>query len=336
MLGLKLSRVRIDRDRKHTTSATVGAGAHMVASLFKAALRLMQPALAPVTATITRLTGTDRSTPSPLSPLDAPLPAGTSRDWLRQALNLLLSITQFAAAVLIFSSQFGDDLFRNPSSQEPPIVPAEYTFGIWSVIFLSSIAYGVYQALPRQRSNDLLRRIGFQTAFAFGCITLWSVATLFDPIRYTVPLFFGALWALISALYQSSHHPRQLTKTERLLVSVPLGVYAAWCTVGTIANTSTSLVGLGYTDLIVGAHAWAVIMLLVAGLISALMTSASRGNLAYAAGIIWALIGIVVANVTERPNAAVALTASVMVVLVGLTLIRTRITTSTQAEAIDA
>jgi hypothetical protein len=43
----------------------------------------------------------------------------------------------------------------------------------------------------------------------------------------TVPLFVGALWGLVSALYRCSHHARPLTRAERLFVVVPLAVYAA-------------------------------------------------------------------------------------------------------------
>lgn len=321
MFNISLRRFRASSDQGGAAAPLVRVLDQMSAPLRRAASGFVQYAKAGLHAAVTRLASSGRATPRPELPADRRAPSSIKRDWLRQALNLLLSITQFAAAALIFSSQFGDDLFRNPDRREPPIVPADYTFGIWAFIFPASIAYGVYQALPHQRTNDLLRRIGFQSAFAFGCITLWSVATLFDPIRYTVPLFFGALWGLISALYQISRAQR-LTTAEQLLVSLPLGVYAAWCTVGTIANTSTSLAALGYTELGAGEQAWAVIMLLAAGLISSLMISASRGNLAYAAGILWALIGIVVANVSQRPNGTVALTALTMAALVGSALVR--------------
>lgn len=256
---------------------------------------------------------------------------GTRHDRLRQIANLLLSIAQFAAAALIFSSQFGDELFYNPASRDPLIVPAGYTFSIWGFIFPASIAYGVFQALPRQRTNALLQVIGWPTAFAFGCITLWSVATLFDPIRYTVPLFFGALWGLIYAVYQLSQQERPLTSAERLFVMLPLSVYAAWCTVGTIANTSTSLAGLGYTEPFVSEYIWAIVMLVAAGTISAFTIRATRGNAAYAGGILWALIGISVANATERSSPAVAITAGVMALLVGLVLIWVRATTAQTA-----
>jgi FtsH-binding integral membrane protein len=246
------------------------------------------------------------------------------RDRLRQGLNLLLSITQFAAAIITFSGEFGDQLFYS-NTREPLIVPASYAFSVWGVIFPASIAYGIYQALPQQRENALLRRIGWWTAFAFGCISLWSPVTLLDPLRYTVPLFFGALGGLIYALYQISQQ-RTLTRAERWLVAAPIGVYAAWCTVGTIANTSTSLFGLGYTDPIFAEQTWAIVMLLVAGLITSFMTTVSRGNLGYALTIIWAFVGIVVANVVDHPNTPVAITAGSMAALLAVVLVRARTT----------
>lgn len=337
MLGISISRVRTAGDRRRGAGGLVRPLVQVITSLRQAVPRLIGRLAAPVIAAATRLTGTERIVDPGIAPGSTATTAdGTRRDRLRQGLNLLLSIAQWAAAALIFSTSLGDELFSNPASQDPLIVPAGYTFGIWALIFPASVAYGLYQALPQQRSNDLLRRIGWHTAFAFGCISLWSVATLFDPLRYTVPLFFGALWGLITALYRGSRHARPLTTAERALVSVPVGVYAAWCTVGTIANTSTSLTGLGYSELMLGQQVWAVIMLLAAGVISSLMITASRGNIAYAAGIIWALIGIVVANVTERSSPGVAFTAMMMAAMVAFALLRALVASGERAEALGA
>lgn len=337
MVGISISRVRTAADRWRSVGGLVGPLVQVIAPLRQAVPHLVRWLAAPVVAAAARFTGTERIVDPGSAPIStATTPDGTQRDRLRQGLNLLLSIAQWAAAALIFSTALGDELFSNPASQDPLIVPAGYTFAIWAFIFPASVAYGVYQSLPQQRTNDLLRRIGWHTAFAFGCITLWSIATVFDPLRYTVPLFFGALWGLITALYRGSRHARPLTNAERAFVSVPVGVYAAWCTVGTIANTSTSLTGLGYTELLLGQSAWAVIMLLAAGVISSLMLTVSRGNIAYAAGIIWALIGIVVANVTERSSPAVAFTAMMMAAMVAFALLRALVASGERAEALGA
>ena len=44
-------------------------------------------------------------------------------------------------------------------------VPANYVFGIWGVIYLLLIGYGIYQALPGQRENQRLRSIDFSLRF---------------------------------------------------------------------------------------------------------------------------------------------------------------------------
>jgi hypothetical protein len=100
--------------------------------------------------------------------------------------------------------------------------------------------------------------------------------------------------------------------------------------VGTIANTSTSLVGLGYTELLLGEQLWAISMLLVGGSISAFTTAATRGSIPYAAGIIWALCGIVVANAGDPWRLNVALIAGAMALVVALALAygRTRAATT--------
>jgi hypothetical protein len=140
-----------------------------------------------------------------------------------------------------------------------------------------------------------------------------------------VPLFFGSLAGLIYALYQLSQLGRPLTLAERLCVAGPLGVFGDWCTVGTIANTSASLFALGYTDPLISEQSWAVIMLIAAGIISAFMTSVTRGNAAYALTIVRALIGIVVANASGARNLVVAVTAASVAALVTLVVLRARL-----------
>lgn len=63
-------------------------------------------------------------------------------------------------------------------------------------------------------------------------------------------------------------------------------------------------------------QAWTVAMLLAAGLIAAAVVWVSRGNAWYAGTIVWALVAIVVANLTRRPDRVVAATAGAMAVMV--------------------
>ncbi len=86
-----------------------------------------------------------------------------THDWLRQGLNVVLSIAQLVAISAAVATDNGAVL-QSRDAAEPPVIPAGYAFSIWSYIYPAAIAYAVYQALPRQRDNALLRRIGWRTA----------------------------------------------------------------------------------------------------------------------------------------------------------------------------
>jgi hypothetical protein len=243
--------------------------------------------------------------------------ATINTDRIRQGLNLTLAIGQMLASILIFSGALGQSLFFDDTRAEPYFLPAGYVFTIWAFIYPASIVYGVYQALPVNRENPLLRRIGFPTAFAFFCIMMWSVVTLFDPLRYTIPCFFGGLVSLIYVIYQISQYKPRLSRNENLTIVWPLSVFAAWCTAGTIANVTTSLYALGVRDFIFPDYVWAVIMLLAAGGLASFATIVTRGNVPYALTIIWALVGIAIAIVERSQNPVAAIFALLMAALVG-------------------
>jgi translocator protein len=247
----------------------------------------------------------------------------TTTDYIRQGLNLVLSIGQVLASILIFTGAFGNQLFfDNPN--EPYFLPADYVFSIWGFIYISAIVYGVYQALPANREHPLLRRIGFPTAFAFFFIMLWSVVTLIDPLRYTIPCFFAALVALIYVIYQISQYKPQLSRNDNLMIVWCLSVFAAWCTAGSIANVTTTLYALGVRDFLMPDYVWAIIMLLAAGGLASFTTLVTRGNTPYALTIIWALTGIAVATVQRGQNIVATVFALLMAAMVAYSVVYAR------------
>jgi hypothetical protein len=71
--------------------------------------------------------------------------------------------------------------------------------------------------------------------------------------------------------------------------------------------------------------AWSIAMLLAAGAIGSWATLATRGNAVYALAIVWAFVGIVVANTIERAeNVPVAVVAGSMAAAVAAALAWTR------------
>ncbi|HEY0602165.1 MAG TPA: hypothetical protein VGD58_04595 [Herpetosiphonaceae bacterium] len=244
-----------------------------------------------------------------------PTVAHGRRDRLRQILNLVFAIGQVVTTYLTVATG-ADDQFSNRTTVDPPIIPAEYTFiVIWSVIYVSTIAYAIYQALPQQRENELLRRIGFWTAAAFAGTSLWLVAAGQNQVWLTAAIFFGILAVLLVAFVQLIRAGVPRSSAERYLVMTPISIYAAWATIGTIANTAAALDSSGWTGTLVAPQLWAIIMLAIAGVIASFVATVSRGNIWYVLTIGWALAGIVVANRGSFPIVSVAAGATGLLVL---------------------
>ena len=92
-------------------------------------------------------------------------------DLARQVANLVGAIFQVGVTAAAGAAIQGA-VDEGPASL---IEPAGYAFSIWALIFILSLGYAVYLAMPSRREDPLLRRIGPFTAGAFFCTGMWSV-----------------------------------------------------------------------------------------------------------------------------------------------------------------
>lgn len=75
--------------------------------------------------------------------------------------------------------EISNTLFKNVL-----IIPANYAFAIWGLIYLGLFAFGIYQALPNQRDEPDLRKTGYLLMIACVAQSIW------------VYLFLSRLFAL--------------------------------------------------------------------------------------------------------------------------------------------
>lgn len=163
----------------------------------------------------------------------------TVNDRLRQTANLIL------APLIWITSSLG---FFVPDARSPGefsdmsdnlLVPASFAFSIWFPIFVGCIAYGVYQAFPRNREIGLFRRTGWWTALGFTLICVWSLITAFAPTSMvqwgTALVFVPALLAFAVATVRLSRH-HGLTKGRRWLVLAPISLITGWCSLAVFLN----------------------------------------------------------------------------------------------------
>ena len=199
-------------------------------------------------------------------------------------------------------------------------VPAGYVFSIWGLIYIGWIAFAVFQALPSQRENPRLVRLGYW--FAVSCLANigWLISWHYEYFAVG-PFILAALAILLIVAYLRLEIGRaRVSAAERWCVQFPFSIYLAWATVATIANISSTLYFLGWGGWGIAPEAWAAIMLGVATVVGVLVFL-TRRDFAFVLVLIWAFSGIAVkhSSTTLVMGAAWLMTAVLAVMLlVGL------------------
>lgn len=189
-------------------------------------------------------------------------------------------------------------------------VPAGYVFSIWGLIYLGLIGYTVYQALPAQRTNPVLRAIApyyLVSALAnIGWIFLWH----YEQFVLTIPVMLILLGSLIQ-IYRQLASAGVASAAWRWLVHVPFSIYLGWITVATAANFTATLDWVNWNGFGLGEVTWFWLILGVATLIG-LAFAWVRREVAYVAVLVWAFAGIAVKHSAVAGVAYASIGAAVL------------------------
>ena len=242
---------------------------------------------------------------------------GSGRDVARQAANVVGALFQIGAPVLT-----SEAVGRVSAENGTLVVPADYAFSIWALIFLLCLAYAAYQALPANRKSPLLRRVGWFSAGAFLFNGLWEIlfpARQFLLAQALIVAIF--ICAAVAYLRIARSGRGSLSAAERWLVALPLGLLFGWITAATLVSFATTFVALGLLNGGIGEAIFGAALLLTGGLLaSAVLLSGEaappQGYLAYAAAVLWALIAVVV----NQYDASVLTTMAALVAAVPVAL----------------
>jgi hypothetical protein len=204
--------------------------------------------------------------------------------------------------------------------------PAGYTFSIWGLIYSALLGFIIYQALPSQRHNSFIGRIGWLFIASSVFNVSWLFAWHYGYYLLSVVLMISLLLTLI-AIYQRLEiglsNPG-LATFDKLLVQVPFSLYLGWITVATIANVASVLVYGGWDGLGIAGPVWSAVMMVVATGVAAVLLF-NRRNLTYAAVLVWALVGIRSAHADIPLIANTALIAAIVIIVFSIVgTVRTR------------
>jgi benzodiazapine receptor len=240
------------------------------------------------------------------------------RDIVRQIVNvlatlLLITVNALANILPLNGLNTGEISDRF----EVYFVPAGYVFGIWGLIYVALAAFTVYQALPSQRENPLLRRIGYLYALSCVANVAWLFLWHYEQFAWTLLAMFALLLLLIAIYLRLRIGRVRVSLADTWLAHVPFSSYLGWITVATIANVTSVLDWINWSGWGLAPDWWAVIMLVVGGLVASAV-SITQGDVPYVLVIVWAFAGIVVKHVNTLP---VSITAGVVAGIVLLTLL---------------
>ena len=234
---------------------------------------------------------------------------------LRTILNLLtLVLTLVVNSLANILPLNGMNTGQISDSLPSLFTPAGYVFSIWSIIYIGLIAFGIYQALPSQRNNPRIERMGWWFVIANLFNSAWIFAWHYLQFGLSVVLMLGLLVSLL-VIYERIGR-RAASRVETWTVNVPFSIYLGWITVATVANIASLLISLGWNGFGIPA-VLTVVMIGVATLLGVLMILLKR-EIAYPLVLIWAFAGIAAVRADVPVVEIGAIVAAALLLLVML------------------
>jgi len=228
---------------------------------------------------------------------------------------ILMLIANFAASSGILSSVTVGDISHK---YDTLFAPAGYAFIIWSVIFLLTIGFVVYQwrLLKNGDEKHYINRTGYWFALSNIANTLWLYCWINEMLTLSVILILVLLASLCVLTVRLGLELNDEPVFTILFVWWPITFYLGWMMVATIACISAWLVAIGWRGGAPGETIWTIIMIAVSTIIYFWLVI--KRNLREAAAVgIWAFIAIAVRQWKLHSDiATVAIIAALILLIV--------------------
>lgn len=239
-----------------------------------------------------------------------------------QALSLLiLAVAQILSAQLPFILGWTETVSSQARAVETPLTPAGYTFVIWGVIYLWSLVFAIWQILPRQRHNPVVRRAGWPIAGAFLANTLWSwwvPQNGVDGVSFLI--IVAGVTCACAAMLNLVRSETVLTRSEDVLMLMPVSLLAGWVSAAAFVNAASAvrLYGIDQLDPLRPDVAVGFALTAMAFLLT---LTRLGGQMFYALAGMWALQGIIAANLDRGEAGLLTIVAGTGIALLAANLI---------------
>ena len=202
-------------------------------------------------------------------------------------------IVNILANIIPIGGNYTGDIADNISNL---FVPSGLTFAIWGVIYILTVLFAIYQLADLfgkiETKSDYIQNISFW--FILGSIgnIAWIFLWHYELILWSMIPILVLFVSLLMIYLRLDIGKSDASKQERYYIHLPISVYFGWLTVATIANLTAVLVTLEVGGLFLGEVLWAILVIVVAMILTFLVLY-KRSDVGYSLVIIWALLGIV-------------------------------------------
>lgn len=228
---------------------------------------------------------------------------------------LVIGINYLSQALRLNSTTIGE----MSSKYDNLFTPASYAFSIWGLIFLSLLAYAIFQVRQTFFTSEptvFIAQTGYWFILANVLNCFWVLAFVYNFIGLSVILMLGILFSLIKIIVNTNMERWDAPLPIIAFAWWPICLYSGWISVATIANFATLFTKLGWQGIPLSPQTWTILMLLVAASLNLFMVF-YRNMREFAAVGVWALVAIFVRHKETYPNIAyVALATAILVLAV--------------------
>ena len=225
----------------------------------------------------------------------------------------------------VFTAALGGSFTTANRNGEPPLTPAGYTFSIWFVIEVLSVAYAIFAVRRRTHADtDLIDRLALPLLVVFAGFSIWLLAAEVEPVWSTLIVIMIMFVALIRALriaLAERHRIASWPRVGSVLLWWTLGMYAGWISVAMWLNLTTAFAGSGAP--VTGALGLAAQVATLAGALgtAVIILRWTGGLLPYAIAVCWGLIGAIVGTLGAGQPVLVVAAAIGLILVAGATAV---------------
>ena len=208
----------------------------------------------------------------------------------------LVIVNFLAVQIPFFGKSPGDvsDLYPNL------LTPADFTFRIWSLIYIS-LAVFIYHQSKTLFSNDKqlpkeVSAIGIY--FFISCLLNigWLVTWQSLNIAWSFIMIF-VLWIILILIYNRLDD----LKEAKLVYAIPFSVYLAWVCISTMANLNVMLIDAGFDFFGMAEDNWTALLIFI-GILGTVFVLYLRKDIWFTIVLIWAFFGMFAKNKLIAPE----------------------------------